>query len=299
MSTDEVLAEFAKLPGAEHQGKGDEQFVYIPGTRKDKVLLVAHADTVWKDKKLEIVYNNNYYFSGNKDTGIGADDRAGCRILWQLRNMGHSVLVTNAEECGCKGSRFLMGAKDYALEMNTHRFAMQFDRKNAKNLVYYDVGTDDFNKWLETNMKGYKRDWGSSTDIKVLCDTFKHDEDTVLCGVNVSTGYYDEHGSRERLNIADWNSTLSHAYKLLSGNDIPRFAQKKYRYNSSGSSNYSPNVNTTPKVVKVVGADKAILSELIESITICPHCGLYQDESEIISNNDKCSKCNKEIKVTK
>ena len=48
-SSDEVIDTFANLPNAIYkQGKKpNERFVYIPGTRDDKVLLIAHADTVW------------------------------------------------------------------------------------------------------------------------------------------------------------------------------------------------------------------------------------------------------------
>jgi hypothetical protein len=42
MYPDEVLATFASLPGA----VVDKDYIYVPGTREDRVLLVAHADTV-------------------------------------------------------------------------------------------------------------------------------------------------------------------------------------------------------------------------------------------------------------
>ena len=42
-----------------------------------------------------------FYRSGVYDEGIGADDRAGCAILWLLKDSGHSLLVTNGEEIGC------------------------------------------------------------------------------------------------------------------------------------------------------------------------------------------------------
>ena len=47
-SADEVLYKFKNLPRAISRFDGDKRnFVYIPGTREDRVLLVAHADTVW------------------------------------------------------------------------------------------------------------------------------------------------------------------------------------------------------------------------------------------------------------
>lgn len=31
---------------------------------------------------------------------LGADDRAGCAIIWLLRNLGHGILITDDEEQG-------------------------------------------------------------------------------------------------------------------------------------------------------------------------------------------------------
>ena len=43
-----VFDKFLSLDGAiPVLGGGKNNFVYVPGTRKDRVLLVAHADTVW------------------------------------------------------------------------------------------------------------------------------------------------------------------------------------------------------------------------------------------------------------
>ena len=43
-----VLEEFAHLPGAVAVfEEGKKSFVFVPGSREDRILLVAHADTVW------------------------------------------------------------------------------------------------------------------------------------------------------------------------------------------------------------------------------------------------------------
>ena len=47
-STDQVFSRFGNEPGAIIRGEGLRKFAYVPGMRrKDRVLLVAHADTVW------------------------------------------------------------------------------------------------------------------------------------------------------------------------------------------------------------------------------------------------------------
>ena len=80
-SSDEIFAIFAQLPGAirEKGKKPLQQFVYVPGIRKDRVLLVAHADTVWhteygNPQEASISYMDGVYSSANELCGIGADD---------------------------------------------------------------------------------------------------------------------------------------------------------------------------------------------------------------------------------
>ena len=38
---------FLEIPGAIYRGQGLERFLYVRGSRSNKVLLVAHADTIW------------------------------------------------------------------------------------------------------------------------------------------------------------------------------------------------------------------------------------------------------------
>lgn len=302
MSTNEVLERFASLPNAERIGKNEEQFVYIPGTRKDRVLLVAHADTVHK-QSVELAYYNGYYFSNKDNVGIGADDRAGCNILWKLRNLGHSLLIPNAEEVGCKGSRFLMRSKEWAEEMSKHQFAMQFDRRHSKDLVTYRVGSTEFIKWLESQMTGYKSSQGSHTDICVLCDQDLHKDFIAPCAVNVSVGYYNEHTSTEYLNIREWNSTLSNTYNLLCKQDLPKFIQEvsTWRQNNKYSTGFhdhkhylgsGPCANTEPIKLK----DETPSEIKLDGILVCPECDGVFDSAELqFTSNNQCPLCSKEI----
>lgn len=312
MSEDEVLTHFASLPGAIREGKGDEQFVYVPGTRPDKVLLVAHSDVVPKFPR-KIGFARGFYFSTDTNNGIGADDRAGCNILWKLRNMGHSLLIPNAEESGCKGSRFLTKSKDWIDEISKHQFAIQFDRRQSKDLVSYSVGSSDFTKYLESKMPGYKGCSGSHTDICVLCDAWKHEKNMAPCAVNISIGYYHEHTSNECLNIRQWNSTLSYVYELLKPKDLPAFKQKSYttynRHNEYSTNcgyygyhhveSASPASTSTSRAISKVAsthsAQETSIASIIDEIMICPDCDGVADISEVKANNSKCLYCNKEI----
>ena len=209
---------FLTLPNAKRYEHVDYTYcVYVPGSRKDRVLLVAHADTVFYVRgQHKIILEDGVYRSGENDDGIGADDRAGCAILWQLRESGHSLLITNDEEIGCVGSLTLR-EKNPALfaELNTHSYMLQFDRRNATDYKVYDIPvTEEFHEFIRLGTGYTEAGRNSSTDIRHLCRD--------ICGANLSVGYYGEHMGNEHLVFDEWQHTLDTARKLLAP------AQKKY-----------------------------------------------------------------------
>lgn len=228
--TEVVLEKFAALPGAVRGGSGNEAFVYVPGSREDRVVLVAHADTVScghhrgrPDSPVE-ERNGVVRRAGWREV-LGADDRAGCAILWLLRDSGHSLLVTTGEEVGARGASLLMRSyPELARELNhSHRFMVELDRRNAGDLKRYYAGTEEFLAYVESCMKGFRRalradgseDRGSSTDITVLCRD--------VCGVNISVGYHKEHTAGEYLVLAQWQNTLDRVREWLATPCLPRF----------------------------------------------------------------------------
>lgn len=209
----------------------DFSSVFIPGSRKDRVLLVAHVDTVWHDSpKIEVGYGNegheifyseirekgldkddDPYFDG---IGFGADDRAGVAMLWMYRQLGHSLLLVNGEERGTRGSRYLMSNSEMAAEIQEHQFAVEFDRHGYNDIVFYSVWTKSFKDYVANVTKYYPQP-GTHTDICVLCRK--------ICGVNISVGYYGEHGPNEVLDVNDWLNTYKVAGKWLSQKNLPKF----------------------------------------------------------------------------
>jgi len=227
-SADAVFERFRALPGAIMRGDGKDRFLYVPGTRQNKVVLVAHADTHWDarhgrypDLELSeprrVAYRNGAFVSRSARSGIGADDRAGCAILWLLRDYGHALLVPDGEEGGLIGSRWLMDANpDIAGELNRdHQFMIEFDRQHPREFKCYEVGTDAFRAYV-TEKTGYvEPDRLRGSDIKVLCRD--------ICGVNLSVGYADEHAPGEYIRYADWKHTLDLSRAWLAEPDLPRF----------------------------------------------------------------------------
>uniref|UniRef100_A0A832EDR6 Peptidase M28 domain-containing protein n=1 Tax=Desulfacinum infernum TaxID=35837 RepID=A0A832EDR6_9BACT len=224
-SSDPVLERFGNLPRAVCRDGGEgRRFVYVPGSRKDRVVLVAHADTVWtplnavsSPRQHRVVQQNGTFRSYGSWSGLGADDRAGCAILWLLKDFGHSLLVTDGEEKGRRGSHFLaQDCPDIYDEINgTHGFMVQFDRRHASDFKCYEVGTDSFREYVAAQTGYSEPDRKSFTDICTLCRD--------ICGVNLSVGYYHEHSPGEFLVIEEWLNTLNLCRNWLGSGNLPRF----------------------------------------------------------------------------
>jgi hypothetical protein len=225
-SADGVFDRFLEIPGAIYRGEGLNRFLYVRGARPNKVLLVAHADTYWDREygydpgpthKTKIEYGN--IAAVNDQFGLGADDRAGCAMLWLLKDFGHSMLVTNGEEHGQTGSSWLMSNnEDIADEINhDHQFVVQLDRRDGTDFKCYDVGSDEFKDYVIQRTGYTEPDRRSSTDIRILCRE--------IAGVNLSVGYHNEHGNQEHLNIAEWEHTLNLCCRWMAQKELPRFSK--------------------------------------------------------------------------
>ncbi len=223
-SADGVFDRFLEIPQAIYCGQGLERFLYVRGSRSNKVLLVAHADTYWDHEyghdpgpTHEIRIENGEIRAVNDEFGLGADDRAGCAMLWLLKDLGHSLLVTNGEEKGQSGSSWLMDHnKDIAHEINRdHQFVIQLDRRNGQDFKCYDVGTDEFRAYVAEKTGYTEPDRRATTDIVTLCSE--------IAGVNLSIGYHNEHRNLEYLNIAEWEHTVNVVREWLSEPNLKRF----------------------------------------------------------------------------
>ena len=222
-----IVNKFAKLPRAEKLALPNLlSAVYIPGTRKDRVLLVAHYDTVWGDSKIKIDQWGTMLVSASAKVGIGADDRAGIAALWELRNTGHSLLILPEEETGCRGAQAAI--QFHRDRFEKERFALQFDRRGSRDIVLYDCVNRKFELFMEQNMPGYSIAQGSISDISVLCPALG------IAGANLSIGFSYEHTASEQLDVLDWWRTVANVQELLS-KECPRYVyQKAKRYQFGG-----------------------------------------------------------------
>lgn len=229
-NSDPIFDKFANLPNMDIvlRGKKPHRFLYIRGKRENKVVLVAHADTVWDeyysndfDPQSQVLFIDGMFQSSSDICGIGADDRAGCAMLWLLKDLGHSLLITDGEEGGLMGSKWLMkdiSNLDIAEEINhKHQFMIQLDRRYSSDFKCYSVGTDEFREYVK-KVTGYSEpDRVASTDIVQLCQD--------ITGVNLSVGYRYEHSHKECLSFAEWQNTLNICRQWLSQPNLPRFSR--------------------------------------------------------------------------
>lgn len=227
---DEIFRMFSTLPGAvAAQGKKPlERYVYVPGTRKNRVLLVAHADTVWdqsygKAAETTVVFKDGVFSGTNPKCGIGADDRAGCAMLWALRDSGHSLLLVDGEEHGKRGAAFLR-RRSFSLyrQINRHQFMIELDWQGTGTCLYNQVdNTPEFKQYIADVLGVSEADSTGGCDLQVLCDA--------VCGVNVGVGYHMFHRAGESLVLDEWEQTLERL-RLFLCKEHPRFtipAQKR------------------------------------------------------------------------
>lgn len=214
MTPYQVLTTFGRLPRAERY----EDFVYVPGTRADRALLVAHADTVSNDPVRHVEWRGNLAMlpRGTKKGCLGADDRAGIAMLWLLRRSGHSLLITDHEEIGCIGAQ--VAADVLKDELGRHQFAVQIDRRFDGEMVFYDCSTEAFEEYM-VRQTGFRIESGSFSDISVVCPSVG------ICGVNLAAGYWNEHSPDEMLSYDAWLRTFNVVRRLLTHRGtLPKFA---------------------------------------------------------------------------
>lgn len=222
-SSETLFARFAALPGA-IVGKGEkplEQYVCIPGSRKDRIVLVAHTDTVWdaaygNPRQTSVYLEDGIYKGTNPECGIGADDRAGCAMLWQLRNSGHTLLLVNGEEKGKIGARYLKKSNPKLFRLlNRHRFMIEFDWQGDSSALYNQVDyTNRFQRYITKTLGFPPAPKGGGCDLQILCHR--------ICGVNISVGYHGIHRPGETLVVSQWEHTLSEMTRFLALSH-PRF----------------------------------------------------------------------------
>lgn len=248
-SADEIFSKFATIPTAKiYKGnRPGERFLFVQSKRSDAATLVAHADTVFNDVgNHEIIEDGDFFRSGSPNYGIGADDRAGCAMLWLLKDLEHHLLVCDYEESthsdafgNCTGSKYLIREhRDISQIINYSSFVFEFDRRLAygtrkEHYTSYNLPvTQEFRDFIHSNTGFIDDDKSGYTDILELCQD--------VCGANICVGYTNAHTVNEKISISAFQNTYEIMRTLLS-KELKRFALKGKETNEFFSPRITPD----------------------------------------------------------
>lgn len=212
----------------------DAGFLYVRGSN---VLLTAHMDTVHKELVKQVVvekHENQTIVSSPQ--GIGGDDRCGVYMILEIlrkTKLRPTIIFCEDEEVGGVGSnKFCKSC--YVAELKEIKFAIELDRANANDLVYYDCGNEEFMEFC-SKVTGYKTAYGTFSDI---CH-FSPELD--VASVNISCGYYNQHTTKEYVVLEEMEATIDKVIELLKKeNEVEKFDYQELFYNY-GYKNYYGN----------------------------------------------------------
>lgn len=170
------------------------------------VLLVAHLDTVHKELPSKINISKKAVVSSPQ--GIGGDDRCGVFIIFEIiKEIKCSVLFCEEEEIGCIGAKKFVQT-DLCKKINDVNYMIEFDRRGLRDAVFYQCDNPKFTKHVEST-NYFKTAHGTCSDIKTLMPAMK------IAGVNLSSGYFNEHKVSETVDFNGMLSIVNEAKKLI------------------------------------------------------------------------------------
>lgn len=177
--------------------------------------MVAHTDSVGHfdryavkqairySPKPGIIYNR----TGRRP--MGADDKVGVAIALAMAEIMPELAIwlPSDEEIGCVGSHALQ-------DIEPVDFALQFDRRNAVDLVS-SIGVTKLASRQTINqalkiLPHRKEVSGMSTDVGVLVR-----REAAMCAFNMSCGYYLPHDQREYIVYAEAIQSMMDAVRLM------------------------------------------------------------------------------------
>jgi hypothetical protein len=172
------------------------------GSEKPTTLWSSHTDSVHRSEGHQKITMEGQFIQLHKNSKsgcLGADDAAGNWIMIEMIKAGVPGLYIFhfGEERGGQGSRALLDKTPEVLD--GIKAAIAFDRRGTTSVITHQGSrtcSDAFGRSLADQLPGYNIDSGGTfTDTKVYMDLVPE------CS-NVSVGYYQEHTSAERLDVA-------------------------------------------------------------------------------------------------
>jgi hypothetical protein len=129
-----------------------------------------------------------------------------------IKELDCHVLFTEDEETGGRGA-VKFSESGISPEV---QFIVEFDRQGNNDAVFYDCDNPEFTAFVENY--GFRQSEGTFSDISYIAPAL------AIGAVNLSSGYYHAHSRHEIIRIADVESVIERASRLLSN------VSTKYRY---------------------------------------------------------------------
>ncbi len=221
-----------------------DDWIYV--NNSSPIMLVAHIDTVTRNRKLKFRVKHNRISARN--SVLGADDRAGIYAIMEILNLCKttgtpmpSILFTNYEESGLIGVNVFIDAK--VMEKNMNLF-IELDRRGSNEYVYYDF-------IMPKEVKSYIESFGYTSHIGSMSDVLSLTEEYKVPHVNLSVGYYNQHTENEYLVPSELDWTIKQVFGMVQ-NPIqelydakPDLYYSRYTYNYQHDDYYNYNRNET------------------------------------------------------
>lgn len=181
--------------------------------------LLAHTDQVTTNKgPYRIIDSGGIIYGVHKSDGsrcgLGCDDSNGICVALQLLSEMPDIkcIFTTEEEMGAKGATEACFNTDFLYNV---KYFLQADRRGSSDLITFtnciDVVTEEFLNDLKPIMEKYRysENSGTFTDVGELV------ENTGICGVNISCGYYNEHTCNEYCKKSELETCLNFIYEII------------------------------------------------------------------------------------
>lgn len=190
-----------------------KHYIYAEGNIP--IALVAHMDIVGNEPPKQLYYDNEKRVIWAGGHILGADDRAGITAILEIikhTSLRPHIVFTTEEETGGIGAHMLTSIP---MPFKDLRYVIELDRQGMQDCVFYDCDNEEFIDYVATF--GFVPDWGTFTDISILCPYWG------VAGVNLSVGYYHEHTKYEMLNLNELELTISRVQTMLLHNSDKHF----------------------------------------------------------------------------
>ena len=231
-----------------------ERYIFIDNGAS--VLAVAHLDCVQQTDHYFVKQVGGKYFIFNGQL----DDRLGAYIIIKhlpkiLGEGRYDVLLTEGEEHGSSTSMHFKKDKQY-------NWMFMFDRAGT-DCVSYEYSCAEWDKFIKSY--GWATPFGSYSCIREL-------EHLECKGLNVGTGYYDNHGLLSHAIVDDVQLGIERFCKFFTENEKTVF---KHTHKEIGF--YAPpGFYCTPQPVHYLAAPKT------KDNGVCPRCGLAVTEKDLL-----------------